>query len=99
MQPSIPFLSQPWRNSPSARAESRFTPVAGLVDDAEARASVADAAFARHVEQLGRVGLVAQDVLSFLELRRELVACGDVPGVAGAAEAFGLHVPRLAAEE
>jgi len=58
----------------------------------EAGAPFPDAADTCTVEQLGSVRLVAKDVLSLSELRRELCACRDVSGVARAAQLFRFSI-------
>jgi len=64
----------------------------GLEHGTEAGAPFADATDTRAIEQLGSVRLVAEDVLSLSQFRRELGACRDVAGVARAAQLFGFSI-------
>ncbi len=72
---------------------------AALEHEAEAGASVADAAAADGIEEHGGTRFVAQHVLTFLELDGELVASVHVAGIAGIAEAPGFLIARMASRE
>jgi hypothetical protein len=76
-----------------------FYAATALVDDAEAGASVANSPLAGLREELGRVGLVLEDVLAFLKLDRESVAGGGISRIAGVAQLPGLGVSRVASRE
>jgi CBS domain-containing protein len=68
-----------------ARRISLHAARAALGHDAEAGAPFADTSLARGIEQGSGTRLVAQNVLSLLELHRELVARGGVARLAGVA--------------
>ena len=76
-----------------------FDAPAAQVGGSETSAPIADATGACLVEELGRSLVVLEDVLPLLELDGELVARGCISRITGAAELFGLGVPRMTSSE